>query len=223
MALPGLIIDPHKVQEAPNPWFQVRTLNELSFIHKTKKFTGQNKTNRKETTQMFNPASTRTQVSTRLLHLATACAFMAALAFQSVPASAQTTPLASCPPKGAFAASIGTMVEKRYTTAAMCLTSNVDSSGTLEVVGFSVDTQNDGVCVSSELIYRTGSKNSSVSFPLNCSNPRLAFSRPAIPGVSFAALRVCLSRPGSPSPVQCSSPAQFFPPPPPSKNPFGPR
>lgn len=131
-------------------------------------------------------------------------------------------PVASCRPVGQHAAATGTMVDKVYTTGSVCLTPGVDPTKTLHISGFSVDALQDGVCVRPELSYRTATGTASIVFPLNCSGGEVALTDPSVPGITYAALRVCLLRTSSALPLTCSSPAQFYPAPPPAR-PFGPR
>lgn len=151
-------------------------------------------------------------------------AFTAALlsfAIPSAPLHAAPS-VASCRPVGLHAASAGTMVNKVYTTGAVCLTPGVDTAKTLRIEGFSVDALQDDVCVRPELSYKTATGAASIVFPLNCNGGEVSLSAPSVPGITYAALRVCLLRTSSAAPLTCTSPAQFFPPPPPAR-PFGPR
>lgn len=151
-------------------------------------------------------------------------AFSAVLLVFAIPTSPlhAAPSVASCLPVGLHAASAGTMVNKVYTTGSVCLTPGVDTAKTLHIQGFSVDALQDDVCVRPELMYKTAKGATSIVFPLNCSGGDVALTAPSVPGVSYAALRVCLLRTSAVSALTCTSPAQFFPPPPPAR-PFGPR
>jgi len=135
------------------------------------------------------------------------------------------TPLASCPVSGVHASSLGVVVDKAYSTASMCLQPAVDAKRVMRIDGHSVDGLVDGVCVRPELLYRTSpqgtEKPSSILFPTNCTGGRVDLSAPSVSGVSYAALRVCILRATTASVLSCSTPAQFYPSPPPK--PFGPR